>query len=190
MTTAQLQLPFDLPVQTPPKRNDRWLRKSKRTTSYARRRVEVTEVLTEDHVYAILKLAHEFQHDVDLNEHMDPDIVTTTCINVKNDPNRDYLNMFVAYADNEPVGFLVGSTLPAMHRLGVVAEQKLWYVTENARGTPAAKLLIRAFERWAKLNGATQIFTGTANTRYAERTSQLLEQLGYARVGSLHVMEI
>lgn len=190
MTTAQLQLPFDLPEMTPPKRSDKFLRKSKRTKSYAGRRVTVNEVLTDADIVGILKLATEFANDIDLNEHIDPDVVTRSAINVKNDIERNYINVFIAYADNEPVGLLLGSTLPAIHRQGVVAEQKLWYVTENARGTPAAKLLIRAFERWAKLNGATQIFTGTANKRYAERTSQLLEQLGYARVGSLHVMEV
>lgn len=190
MTTAQLQLPFDLPVQTPPKRNDKSLRRSRRTNPYVGKRITVTEVLTPDHDVGILKLAHEFIKDIDLDEQMDPDVVCLTCINVRNDMDRQYLNMFIAYADDAPVGFLVGSTTPALHRKGIVAEQKLWYVTENARGTPAAKLLIREFERWAKLNGATQIFTGTANKRYAERTSQLLEQLGYARVGSLHVMEI
>lgn len=190
MTTAQLQLPFDLPVQTPPKRNDRWLRKSKRTNNYAGKHVVVSEVLTPRDDVSILKLSSELVKDVELHEHYDPDYVTATCIMIRKDVDRDHLNMFVAYIGDEPVGFLLGSTYNALHRQGVVAEQKLWYVTENARGTPAAKLLIRAFERWAKLNGATQIFTGTANKRYAERTSQLLEQLGYARVGSLHVMEI
>lgn len=190
MTTVQLQLPFDLHVQTPPKRNDRWLRRSKRTNAYVGKKVTVTEVLTPQHDVDILKLSYQFINDIDLDEHMDPDAVTLTCINVRQDVVRDQLNMFIAYIDDEPVGFLLGSSTPALHRKGVVAEQKLWYVTETARGTPAAKLLIREFERWAKLNGATQIFTGTANKRYAERTSLLLEQLGYARVGSLHVMEI
>lgn len=188
MTTVQLQLPFDLPVQTPPKRRDRLPRRSPRTKSSAK--YTVTEILTPDHDVAILKLGTEFSKDVDLSESVDPDVVTRSAINIRNDFERKYVNVFIAYADNTPVGFLFGSTLPAIHRQGIVAEQKLWYVTENARGSPAAKMLIRAFERWARLNGATQIFTGTANLRYAERTSQLLEQLGYARVGSLHVMEI
>lgn len=190
MTIAQLQLPFDLPETTHQKQSDTLPRRSKRTSSFVGKKVTVTEVLTPAHDVGILKLAHEFINDIDLDEHMDPDVVCLTCINIRNDVDRQYLNMFIAYADDLPVGFLVGSTTPALHRKGIVAEQKLWYVTENARGTPAAKLLIREFERWAKLNGATQIFTGTANKRYAERTSKLLEQLGYARVGALHVMEI
>lgn len=190
MTSAQLQLPFDLPVQTPPRRRDRLPNKSRRTKPYAGQKITVTETLTSGHDVAILKLAIEFCNDVDLNEEYDADEIVKSAIAIRNDITRAHVNIFIAYAGEEPVGFLLGSTNKALHRKGVVAEQKLWYVTENARGTPAAKLLIRAFEHWARLNGATQIFTGTANRRYAERTSQLLEQLGYARVGSLHVMEI
>jgi hypothetical protein len=153
-------------------------------------RITVRELTRAEQDLEILKLGKEFCNDVDLAEHVDDEVLHLSCIKVRQDVERNYINCFIAYEDGSPIGFLVGVTMHAFHRRGVVAEQKLCYVTPSARGSIAVKLLIRAFEQWARVNGATQIFTGTANLRYAERTSKLFEHLGYARVGSLHVKEI
>lgn len=155
-----------------------------------KKRMTVRELLSSKQDFEILKLAQEFANDVDLNEEIEDDILLMSCIRVRNDPERGNVNVFIAYDGDDAVGFLVGVTSGAFHRRAVVAEQKLCYVTKSARGSLAVKLLIKAYERWARLNGATQIFTGTANKRYAERTSKLLEHLGYARVGAMHVKEI
>src|SRR5687768_9676368 len=186
MTTAQLQLPFDRPEQTQPKPNDKSQRKSSSTKGFVR----VEELTRPEQDVEVLHMARKFVQDVHLHEHVDDDVLLLSCIKIRRDIDRKYINLFIAYQDDTPVGFLVGVTMPALHRLGVVAEQKLWYVDPKARGTLAAKLLMTAYEQWARINGADQLFTGTANLRYAERTSKLLEHLGYARVGALHVKEI
>lgn len=152
--------------------------------------IKVEELIRSEQDFDMLRLAREFTADVELNEHVDEDVLLMTCIKIRNDVERKYVNCFIAYSDDKPIGFLVGVTSPAFHRLGIVAEQKLWYVTPNARGTLAFKLLIKAFEHWARTNGATQLFTGTANVKLSERTSKLLQHLGYARVGTSHVKEI
>lgn len=152
--------------------------------------VRIEELSTAKHTHDVLSMAYGYAEDVALNEYIDADTVIKSCIMIRQDHDRKNYNMFIAYDGETPIGFMVGVTSNAFHRPAIVAEQKLWYVSQSARGGIAAKKLIDAYEQWARINGATQIFTGTANKRYAERTSKLLERLGYARCGALHVKEI
>lgn len=191
INTAQSQLSFNLPEETHQKPKDRSQEKhSKSNASVVKKKIRVEELTRHSQDLEILRMGKAFCNDTDLNEHVDDDVLLMSCIKVRQDVDRQYVNCFIAYADTTPVGFLVGVTTPAFHRLGIVAEQKLCYVEPTARGGYAVVRLIKAFERWSRINGATQIFTGTANLRYAERTSKLLEHFGYARVGALHVKEI
>lgn len=177
----QLALPLDLPLQ-----------KSKPidTSRIKRQNIVVRELMTFEQDLEVLRLTEEFVNDVDLNETFEEENVLRSCIHIRNDIERKHINLFIAYEGNKPIGFLVGVATHAFHRPGIVAEQKLCYTSPDKRGSSAALHLVEAFERWARLNGATQIFTGTANKRYAERTSKFFEKIGYARVGTLHVKEI
>ncbi len=177
----QLTLPMDLPKLSRPIA----AKAMKRAT-----RIVVEEIRTPDQDFHILELSEGMKNDMDLDEHYDVDAVLMTCIRIRTDVDRKHVNMFIAYDEGKPIGFLLGVTSQAFHRQGIVAEQKLWYVKPIKRHSLAALCLLKAYESWARLNGATQIFTGTANKRYAERTSKFFEQTGYARVGSLHVKEI
>lgn len=153
-------------------------------------KITVEELQRAEQDLEVLALAKEFVNDVDVKEWVDEDTTLLSCIRIRNDVERTSVNLFIAYEGSKPIGFLVGVASPAFHRPGIVAEQKLCYVTRTARSLVAVKRLVQAYERWARLCGATQIFTGTVNRRYAERTSKLFEYFGYARVGSLHVKEI
>lgn len=191
MISAQLQLPFVQAEATQEKQESKSQEKSSNTNASAKvRKILVKELLYPQQDFEIVRLATDFVNDVDLNESIDVDTTIMSCIRIRNDINRENVNCFIAYDGDEAIGFLVGVTSQAFHRKGVVAEQKLCYVSPNKRGSTAAMRLVRAFVGWAKLNGATQIFTGTANNRYAEKTSKLFEQLGFRRVGYTHVMEI
>lgn len=150
----------------------------------------VEELTRVDQVIEIFEMAKKFAEEVLLDEYIDFDTLALSCARVRDDVERKYLNVFIVYDRKEPVGFLVGVTTPCFHRPCIVAEQKLWYVKPERRNAHAAMHLVRAYERWARLNGATQIYTGTANTPFTERTSKFLERLGYARTGTLHVKEI
>lgn len=174
---AQLQIPFDLADQIKDELGDK-------------KSVVIKELISAEQDDDILMLGLEMSRDVDLNERVDPLVVKDSCIRCRADVDRTNLNCFIAYQGSTAIGFLVGICQPCLHREGVVAEQKLWYVKPQFRGTWASLKLIRAFERWARLNGSTQIFTGTANRRYAERTIKQLNRLGYATCGALLVKEI
>lgn len=150
----------------------------------------VEELTRSEQDLQIYHMAEDFVNTVALDESIDFDTFILSCARIRADVDRKYVNAFICYLDGEPVGFLVGVASPCFHRQGIVAEQKLWYVKPKRRATYAAVHLVRAYERWARINGATQIFTGTANKLLSERTSKLLEKLGYARVGYVHVKEI
>lgn len=153
-------------------------------------RFRVEELTRSEQDLEIFEMAKGFADEVTLDEYIDFDTLVLSCARVRNDIERKHLNVFVAYMDDEAVGFLVGVATPCFHRPAIVAEQKLWYVKPSRRTGAAALHLVRAYERWARINGATQIYTGSANTPFTERTSKLLEHLGYARTGTLHVKEI
>lgn len=174
---AQLKLPFNEPA----------VRYNQRVIE---RLNEVLELQSEPHVNDVIKLAKEFIDDVDLKEHINPLVVKYHCAQCVADTRRKWLNCWVAYYKGEAVGFLVGVCFRTWYNNKIVAEQKLWFVSKQYRGTSAAFSLIKAYENWARLNGATQIYTGTANERYAEATKVVLERLGYRHVGSLHVKEV
>lgn len=191
MTTALSPEQFDLFSQIVLEPDNRSPEKTSSTNASAKvRNVVVRELLTVEDVIDVLELGKQMVQDVDLNEYVEDDAVIKSCMKVRMDTERKYVNVFIAYEGERPIGFTVGTTSPAFHRRGIVAEQKLWYVGKTSRGSQAARKLSQAYEHWARLNGATQIFTGTANKRYAEKTSKMLERLGYARVGALHVKEI
>lgn len=153
-------------------------------------RFRVEELTRSEQDLEIYDMAKGFAEEVTLDEYIDLDTLVLSCAAVRQDIERKHLNVFIAYLGDEAVGFLVGVTTPCFHRPAIVAEQKLWYVRPERRASYAAIHLVRAYERWARINGATQIYTGSANTPFTERTSKLLEKLGYARTGTLHVKEI
>lgn len=201
MITAQLDLPLYLPEVIAPTLSDKRLRLSLNMNASAFHQAnslshfsvapfKVSELRTADQDDDIIRMAKEFANDVDLDEYIHVPTIKESMIMCRADMKRDGVNCFISYKGEEAVGFLVGVCSKAFHRPGVVAEQKLWYVTPPYRGSRAALSLMQAYENWALLNGATQIFTGTANRRYSEPTSRLLEKLGYARVGNVHVKEI
>jgi len=148
---------------------------------------EISRPIQDVEVY---NMAVGFAEEVTLDEWIDFDTLILSCARVRHDVERKNVNVFIAYLHDEPVGFLVGVTSGCFHRPMVVAEQKLWYVRPDRRASMAAIHLVHAYEKWARQNGATQIYTGSANTPYTERTSKLLEKLGFARTGALHVKEI
>jgi GNAT superfamily N-acetyltransferase len=178
MNIDQLKLPFT-------KSEERFNGRLESSTVYV-----VRELRTPAQDDEIINLGVEFTNDVDLTDYVEPNIVRLHCVKLRLDTERAWMNCWIAYRKEKAVGFLVGVCFPTWYNKRIVAEQKLWFVSKEHRGSKAAYLLIKAFENWARLNGATQIYTGTANQRYAEQTKYVLEKLGYRHVGSLHVKEV
>ena len=152
-------------------------------------RYVIKELRTKEQDFDVLKLGTQFVGDVDYNEYINKEAVIIACNRCRADIERDDINVFIAYEDDEPIGFFVGIIGTYFHRAGRYAEQRLLFVIPNRRGTIVAKLLIQAYETWATEHGATQIFTGITNQRYSERFSKFLTHLGYKHVGALFVKD-
>jgi GNAT superfamily N-acetyltransferase len=150
----------------------------------------VSELRDEQQDLDIIRMAEEFAEEINLNEYIDPVIVKVSCTRVRNDMKRKDLNCWLAYLNDEAIGFLVAICFPTWYNRKIVSEQKIWFVSKQYRGTRAAFLLIKAYEQWARLNGATQMYTGVANHDNSERHGKILEKLGFRRVGSTHVKEV
>lgn len=107
---------------------------------------------------------------------------------VLNDTDRTYANVFNAYKDEQPVGFLIGFCRPYIFSEATVATQELWYVLEECRAGRAAYKLIKAFEEWARLRGALEIFTGVTagDSVTMAKIGSVLKRMGYPMVGTHH----
>jgi len=85
--------------------------------------------------------------------------------------------MWVAVLDGEVVGFLVGDMQPYMFNMReLLAVEQLWYVRPKNRGSRAAILLLKAFERWALDLGSREICMATST---GPDYGPLMKKLGY-----------
>lgn len=150
----------------------------------------IKELLRQDQDAGLIEMAEAHCSDTGTREEWDFDRCSETCRLYREGLWVGRMVIFIAYLGDEPVGYTIGDVGQALHKKTIIGEQKLLYVVPRLRGTLLAVRLLQRFEQWARDHGATQIFTGTVNELYAERTSQFLEKLGHRRVGYLHVKEI
>lgn len=138
----------------------------------------------------IVLLGRHNAEDTDLTADFDEGILRASCLSMRRDVYRTNWNCFIAYKRDEPVGYILATCSPSLYSKRIVASLELFFVMPKLRGTRVTLMLVEAYERWALSNGASRLFTGTVNKRYAEKTSHMLEKLGYMRVGALHAKEI
>lgn len=87
-------------------------------------------------------------------------------------------------------GYMIGSLADYGFSDAMFAYDRLLYVTQNMRGSVAARMLITAFETWARYHGAQRVLLGVTTGVHTERTEQFYNKLGYATVGRLTMKEI
>jgi GNAT superfamily N-acetyltransferase len=86
-------------------------------------------------------------------------------------------------------GFVIGSLADYGFADARFAYDRLLYVAPTMRGSVAARMLIGAFETWARDNGAQRVLLGVTTGVHTERTEQFYNKLGYATVGRLTMKE-
>lgn len=142
----------------------------------------------------VMRMAVDFAAEAGPDEEVIDDEVLQSCIRIRVH-DRTAINLFIVskydvdLGASVPCGFLVGICNQLWYNTKKCAEQKLWYVEKRHRHTIAPKLLIDAYEAWALSQGASRIYTGSANVRYSETISKTLTKLGYAHVGGTFVKE-
>lgn len=150
--------------------------------------MSVEEVRTDKHIEDVIKLAVEFHEETSQHLTFEADQIRRYGRAIQNDFDRESYNAWVAYKNDEPVGFLVATCSEYFFSRQLSARQELWFVKQGHRGSRIAFDLIRAFEDWGRLLGAVELFTGvaTGDVPKQRKISRILEKIGYPRVGSYH----
>ncbi|WP_167365638.1 GNAT family N-acetyltransferase [Pseudomonas saponiphila] len=98
--------------------------------------------------------------------------------------------VFVAEVNGEVVGGMAGGIIDQWFSDDLIAYDYSLFVEPSKRNGVVAVRLIRAFQEWAKIKGAKQIYMGIGTGVNVEGTTRLYESQGLRNVGPLLMMEI
>jgi RimJ/RimL family protein N-acetyltransferase len=99
--------------------------------------------------------------------------------------------VFVADRDGAPCAMLIGAIVGTWFApTTLVASELAWWVEPEARGTPIAVRLVRAYEEWARENGASMAAMSSLDACEGERVGTMLARLGYDRAETFHLKEV
>ncbi len=70
----------------------------------------------------------------------------------------------------------------------VVATELAWFVSKEARGTPASIKLVKTFEKWAKQNGADYTIMG--DIKGITDLDYLYGRMGYEAAETAYIKEL
>lgn len=87
--------------------------------------------------------------------------------------------------DDKYIGFMLAALCPYFFSsVECLASDLALFVLPEERGGFAAVRLIKSYEEWAKLKGATEIYLGQSTGIHIEKTDALYTRLGYTKLGS------
>lgn len=89
----------------------------------------------------------------------------------------------VAESDGVLVGMFAGYITDYYFGHGLLANDILWYVRPENRGSRVGLALLKAFEDWALERGVSEVCLGVSTAVDLERTAQILSNRGYHHVG-------
>ena len=98
--------------------------------------------------------------------------------------------VFVAEVRGEVVGGMAGAVTDQWFSNDLIAYDYSLFVEPSKRNGVIALRLIQAFQEWAKLKGAKQIYMGIGTGVSIEGTTRLYESQGLRNIGPLLMMEI
>ena len=93
---------------------------------------------------------------------------------------------------DKPVGLLVGIIdhgHPMMYSCKV-ANELLWWVHPDYRGTPDSFALIEAYEQWAKELKCTHIHLAHFENKFSKKLSKHYTDMGYSKVEVSYLKEL
>ena len=67
----------------------------------------------------------------------------------------------------------------------LLANDILWYVKKERRGSMTGPRLLKAFRTWAKERGAREVCMGVSTAVDVDRTHKLLSRMGFEHVGGI-----
>lgn len=94
---------------------------------------------------------------------------------------------WLAWEDDRPVGVFAGVVHDYYFSRDLVAEDSLWYVVPEKRGSRVGLQLLDLFEAWADEQGAVDIRVGQTSKLDPRVFNGILGSRGYDNVGSYFV---
>lgn len=127
-------------------------------------------------VFDLLVLARGFSREAPAMHKWDKDKTEQLLTTVINSPS---CVVYVWEENEEVVGGLVGLLQPLFMSHTLVAAELAWFVDESVRGKRGALRLVKAFEGWAKENGAD--YVTMADIEGIANLGPLYKRLGYEK---------
>jgi RimJ/RimL family protein N-acetyltransferase len=140
---------------------------------------------TPDDVFDILILAKEFSKEAPRSHKWNKEKTEQFILSALQNTN---MTIFVIDVGGEIEGALVGLLSELYMSHTVQATELAWFVSKDYRGKPASLRLIKAFEKWAKEGGATQI--GMGDIEGITSLENLYNRLGYERAETVYLKEL
>ena len=104
--------------------------------------------------------------------------LTVRCIS-----NPEKYFSYCAYEGDELVGMIMGYLSSYYFGNDILANDILWYVKKERRGSMTGPRLLKAFRVWAKERGANEVCMGVSTAVDIDRTHKLLSRMGFKHVG-------
>ena len=98
--------------------------------------------------------------------------------------------MCVAERDGEIVGMLAATLKAPWFSTDMIASEDLFFVRDDARGSPLAFRLMGFFVDWAISTGVAYLRAGVATGDVGKGAERIYEHFGFARVGSCYSLHV
>jgi len=93
---------------------------------------------------------------------------------------------YCAYEGDELTGMLMGYVSLYYFGNDLLANDIVWYVRKDRRGSMTGIRLLNAFRDWAKERGASEICIGVSSALNLDRTHKLMSRMGFNHVGGIY----
>ncbi len=140
---------------------------------------------TPEDVFDILILAKEFSKEAPKSHKWNKDKTEQFLLSAFHNTNME---IFLIDVDGEIEGALVGLLSELYMSHTVQATELAWFVSKDYRGKPASIRLMKAFEKWAKESGASQV--GMGDIEGISSLENLYNRLGYNKSETVYLKDL
>lgn len=141
--------------------------------------------LTKDELWELPKLAEEFYNS---SSHLKVFNAEIAVANWQSIIENEIGIVFGLKDNDEIIGMLGAMKVPDLHTGEMLATEIFWFVSESKRRN--GLLLVREFEKWAKLNKCSRIMMAHMQDLMPEKLEMLYTRLGYSLMEKSYVKEI
>ena len=100
----------------------------------------------------------------------------------------DWLLLCAIDGDNQVIGMFMGLVSTYFMADGLMAEDKVLFVTKSKRGVIAAKRMLNEYVAWARAKGCTQAYMNHTTGVDTDRGARFFEHVGFGKIGTIHVV--